>query len=101
MIIEVLYFIAFITARLSQRVTLDAMQDTFVQLLRHEDRLDSTAQSSLLFRMATNTCLNKLRGEKRKPEDRDEALLLKIQRADPEEREGRKILSLSHNRRAA
>jgi RNA polymerase sigma factor (sigma-70 family) len=63
---------------------LDAMQDTFVQLLRHEDRLDATAQSSLLFRMATNTCLNKLRGEKRKPEDKDEELLLKI--ADSEGR---------------
>lgn len=57
---------------------LDAMQDTFVQLLRHEDRLETTAASSLLFRIATNTCLNRIRSERRKPEDRDDALLQKI-----------------------
>ena len=57
---------------------LDAMQDTFVQVLRHEEKLDANGASSLLYRIATNTCLNKLRGEKRRPEDKDEELLVKI-----------------------
>jgi RNA polymerase sigma factor (sigma-70 family) len=56
----------------------DAMQDTFVQLLRNEDRLDGAGASSLLYRMATNTCLNRLRTEKRRPEDPDDALVLQI-----------------------
>ena len=50
----------------------DAMQDVFVSLLRHEARLDDAALSALLLRMATNVCLNKLRGDKRHPEDRDD-----------------------------
>lgn len=46
---------------------LDAMQDTFVQVLRYESELDTTQPSSLLYRIATNVCLNKLRSERRKP----------------------------------
>ncbi len=60
----------------------DAMQDTFVQLLRYESRLDAAAPSSLLFRIATNVCLNRLRTRKRKPEDRDEALLQELATVD-------------------
>ncbi len=56
----------------------DAMQDVFVQVLRHEDRLVGTGASSLLFRIATNTCLNLLRGERRHPEDPDDELLMRI-----------------------
>jgi RNA polymerase sigma-70 factor, ECF subfamily len=52
----------------------DAMQDVFVSLLRHEDRLDDSALAGLLLRVATNVCLNKLRKERRHPEDRDELL---------------------------
>ncbi len=48
---------------------LDAMQDVFVQLVRHEERLDDRGLSSLLFRIATNTCLNRLRSQGRRPED--------------------------------
>ena len=54
----------------------DAMQDVFVQVLRHQRSLDDAAPSSLLFRLATNVCLNKLRTQKRKPEDRDDELVL-------------------------
>lgn len=54
---------------------LDAMQDTFVQVLRHGDRLDTGAASSLLYRIATNVSLNKLRGDRRRPEDRDDEVL--------------------------
>ena len=40
---------------------LDAMQEVFVKLLLHKDRLNGTYPSSLLFRIATNICLNKIR----------------------------------------
>lgn len=61
---------------------MDALQDTFVLVLRHEEKLEASAASSLLYRMATNVCLNKLRGKKRRPEDADEELLLKIANSD-------------------
>jgi RNA polymerase sigma-70 factor (ECF subfamily) len=64
----------------------DAMQDVFVQLLRHGG-LEATALSSLLHRIATNVCLNRMRGESRRPADRDEELLQRI--ASAEDLEGR------------
>jgi RNA polymerase sigma-70 factor (ECF subfamily) len=57
---------------------LDAMQDVFVEMIRHRERLDDRAPAALLLRAATNVCLNRLRTERRRPEDRDEALLLAI-----------------------
>jgi RNA polymerase sigma-70 factor (ECF subfamily) len=60
----------------------DAMQDVFVSLLRYEARLDDGALSALLLRMATNVCLNRLRTERRHPEDRDDELLQRIAAAD-------------------
>ena len=62
----------------NEQEALDAMQDCFVQVLRHQDRLEASAPSSLLYRIATNTCLNKIRTRKRHPEDPDEALLYRI-----------------------
>ncbi len=44
---------------------MDAMQDTFVRLLRNRERLSGEAPSSLLYCIATNLCLNVLRDEKR------------------------------------
>jgi RNA polymerase sigma-70 factor (ECF subfamily) len=61
---------------------LDAMHDVFVNLLRAKDRLDGAAPASLLMRMATNVCLNQLRGERRRPEDPGDAALLAIAAAD-------------------
>jgi RNA polymerase sigma factor (sigma-70 family) len=55
----------------------DAMQDVFVQLLRRET-LVVEHPSSLLHRIATNTCLNLLRSRKRHPADQEEDLLLRI-----------------------
>jgi RNA polymerase sigma-70 factor (ECF subfamily) len=69
---------------------LDAMQDVFVQLLRHRERLAEQYPSSLLYRMATNLCLNRIRDRRHDPglpgdemlervarhEDRDAPLLL-------------------------
>lgn len=65
---------------------LDAMQDTFVQLVRHRERLTADAPSSLLYRIATNTCLNALRAEKRRAVTGKEELLLQIASSDDHER---------------
>jgi RNA polymerase sigma-70 factor (ECF subfamily) len=49
---------------------LDAVQDVFMKLLRAEKRLHGRFLSSLLYTIATNTCLNRLRGKKRRREVR-------------------------------
>ena len=66
----------------------DAMQDVFVQLLRHEDELEAQTPSALLLRIATNTCLNRLRTTRRRPETADDDLLMRIAASggDAEER---------------
>ena len=53
-----------------------AMQDVFVQLLVNEDRLTGETPSSLLYRIATNVCLNRLRavGRRREAAAGDEIL---------------------------
>jgi len=62
----------------------DAMHDVFVQILSHADELADQAPSSLLFRIATNVCLNRLRSRRRRPEDGDPELLVQIaQETDP------------------
>jgi RNA polymerase sigma-70 factor (ECF subfamily) len=62
----------------------DAMHDVFVQLLTHADRLDGHAPSSLLFRIATNVCLNRIRTRKRRPEHDDSDVVVEIAEAtDP------------------
>ena len=61
---------------------LDACQDVFVRLIEHRARLDARYPSSLLYRMATNVCLNRLRDSRREPLTRDEALLDEIARAE-------------------
>jgi len=43
---------------------LDAVQDVFVNLLRSEPKLHDRFPSSLLYTMATNICLNRLRKKK-------------------------------------
>ena len=63
----------------------DAMQDVFVQLLRNQDRLEDRGLSSLLYRIATNVCLNKIRSRKRRPEDAASELLGRIADAGSED----------------
>jgi RNA polymerase sigma-70 factor (ECF subfamily) len=63
----------------------DAMHDVFVELLRREDQLREQAPSSLLYRIATNTCLNRLRSVKRRREDASETLIERIATADESE----------------
>lgn len=63
----------------------DATQDVFVQLVRHSDRLQNIGLSSLLYRMATNVCLNRLRTARRRPEQPDDELLSRIAAIDDTE----------------
>lgn len=46
----------------------DAMHDVFVQVLNHRARLEDRGLSSLLYRIATHVCLNRLRTRRRRPE---------------------------------
>ena len=46
----------------------EAMQDTFVQLVLHQERLENSYPSSLLYRISSNICLNLIRGESKREE---------------------------------
>jgi len=50
-----------------EELALDAMQDVFVNLISHSDKIQNNYPSSLLYRIATNICLNIIRNEKRHP----------------------------------
>jgi RNA polymerase sigma-70 factor (ECF subfamily) len=67
---------------------LDAMQEVFSRLLCRGDALSAAAPSSLLYRVATNVCLNRLRTRRRHPEHTDDATLRQLEQiadaADPE-----------------
>lgn len=56
----------------------DAMQDVFIQIIRYQERLEERAPSSLLYRVATNVCLNRIRSRGRRRETQDEELLWRI-----------------------
>jgi len=60
----------------------DAAQDVFVQLLRHQAHLTDDAPAGLLMRMATRVCLNRLRSQRRRPEDPGDEKMLEIAHAD-------------------
>lgn len=62
----------------NEQEAVEAMQETFVAVLRNQERLVETAPRSLLFTMATNTCLNRIRTRKRKPEHPGDELLQTI-----------------------
>lgn len=70
-----------------EQQAVDAMHDVFVQLLVHRARLVDRGACSLLWRIATNVCLNRIRSRRRRPEDPQSELLAQIAAADdPEER---------------
>lgn len=48
---------------------MDAAQDTFVRVMRYQDRLTQQAPSSLLYTIATNVCLNRIRSKGRAKSD--------------------------------
>ena len=70
-----------------EQEALDIAQDVFVRLLEGKDRLRADFPSSLLYRMATNLCLNRLRDRRRHGETKDDELLERI--ADLDDVEGR------------
>jgi RNA polymerase sigma-70 factor, ECF subfamily len=61
---------------------LDAWQDVFVRVTEHRDRLDDRYPSSLLYRIATNVCLNRIRDRGRQPATPDEERLASIAHAE-------------------
>jgi RNA polymerase sigma-70 factor, ECF subfamily len=70
---------------------MDASQDVFVRLVERRERLNGQYPSSLLFRIATNVCLNRLRDRARRPEghrvdesacSEEEALVFRIATAE-------------------
>jgi RNA polymerase sigma-70 factor (ECF subfamily) len=63
---------------------LDAAQDVFVKLLRYQNRLHSQFLSSLLYTIATNTCLTRLQQRKRQGITSDDPETLFPARHDPE-----------------
>jgi RNA polymerase sigma factor (sigma-70 family) len=65
-----------------EQEALDACQDVFVRIVQRRARLDGRYPSSLLYRIATNVCLNLLRDRRRAPSTRDEAVLYEIARAE-------------------
>jgi RNA polymerase sigma-70 factor, ECF subfamily len=58
----------------------DVSQDVFVQLLRRRESLVDEHMSSLLFRMATNLCLNRIRDRKRRPTVASDGLVEQLAR---------------------
>ncbi len=66
----------------NEEEALDACQDVFVRVIERRVRLDARYPSSLLYRIATNVCLNRLRDSRREPLTRDEAILAEIARAE-------------------
>ena len=67
--------------------SLDALQEVFVKVLKRREMLTAHAPSSLLYTIATNTCLNILRGERRRPTTSQEDLLVEIAGLDDPERQ--------------
>ena len=63
---------------------LDACQDVFVRLLERRETLDDRYPSSLLYRMATNVCLNRIRDGARRPASDDQEQLAAIATAAPD-----------------
>lgn len=61
---------------------LDAMQETFVKLIRYRDRLTAAAPSSMLYCIATNVCLNMMRAARRRPASAGDEALEQIASSD-------------------
>ena len=66
----------------NEQRAMEAAQDVFVQLVRKQDSLDDAAPAGLLMRIATNTCLNLIRSDRRHPEDANDETLIRIASAD-------------------
>ena len=62
----------------NQEEAREVMQDVFVRLVHRKNQLDLSTPSSLLYKMATDLSINRLRKRKRTPETYDDALLHSI-----------------------
>ena len=61
---------------------LDVCQDVFVQILRRREVLDIRFPSSLIYRIATNLCLNRIRDRRHWPDLVEDEQLARIARLD-------------------
>jgi len=66
----------------SEDEAMDVSQDVFVQLLRNRHRLRAQYPSSLLYRIATNLCLNRIRDSARRPTTPGDEFLHQIASAE-------------------
>lgn len=73
---------------------LDVCQEVFVKLLEHRHRLEAHAPSSLLYRIATNLSLNRIRDNGRRPATEGEATLYTIAAAEEPEHQSIARLTL-------
>jgi RNA polymerase sigma-70 factor (ECF subfamily) len=69
----------------NEEQAVDAMQDVFVKLLTHRERLHGRYPSSLLYRIATNVCLNIIRDRKSSRTDTGDEFLARIACCDEQE----------------
>jgi RNA polymerase sigma-70 factor (ECF subfamily) len=67
---------------IDEEQAMDAAQETFVKLLRYQERLTDAAPSSMLYTMATNVCLNMMRTAQRRPRGVGEQMLEVIASAE-------------------
>jgi len=72
----------------------DVCQEVFVRLLEQRHRLDASAPSSLLYRIATNLCLNRIRDDGRRPTTSDDETLHAIAAASDDEHQSIARLTL-------
>jgi RNA polymerase sigma-70 factor, ECF subfamily len=66
----------------SEDEAMDVCQDVFVRVLERRVTLDGAYPSSLLYRIATNLCLNRIRDRGRAAEPTDDSVLNSIACAD-------------------
>ena len=69
-----------------EEAALDAMQDVFVQVIRKKQQLHASAPSSLLYTIATNICLNKIRKQKRAALNAEDEFLQQVAGVDDPEK---------------
>jgi RNA polymerase sigma-70 factor (ECF subfamily) len=65
-----------------EQEAMDVAQDVFLQLLKRRDRLTGDHPSSLLFRMATNLSLNRIRARGRGPRLPGDDFLARVARRE-------------------
>lgn len=65
-----------------EQEALDVCQDVFLQLLRRGEQLDIRFPSSLIYRIATNLCLNRIRDRRQWPDLVEDEQLARIARLD-------------------